>query len=161
MRKRKKIVRYITGVDWDKSSDEFKVPKWKSQKITSAYIKTYQEALPFLYELSGTERLVLDFALFRMDIDNFTTNDSSFKKDLNDFQDVCISSNTINKSFSKLCASGVFLKNDSFGRGLYQVNPLFFFKGTEQSRVKWIRRILEYPFYKENSAMREIHYSGI
>lgn len=158
MRKRKKIVRYITGVDWDKSNHDFKIPKWKSEKVSSSYIKTYEEALPFLIGLSGTDRTVLDFALFRMDIDNFITNDSFFKEDLNSLQEIEISSNTVNKSFSRLCRYGIFLKNDTFGRGLYQVSPLFFFKGSEQSRIKWIRRILEYPFYKENANLRSNYY---
>lgn len=151
-------MRYITGVDWDKSTHDFKIPKWKSEKVSSSYIKTYKEALPFLIELTGTDRVVLDFALFRMDVDNFISNDSFFKEDLNKFYESKISPNTVNKSFSKLFNYGVFLKNDSFGRGLYQVSPLFFFKGSEQSRIKWIRRILEYPFYKENSELRELYY---
>lgn len=159
MKKKRKIVRYISGIDRDKSDEDVKIPRWKSHKVSSSYVKTYKEVLPFLYFLNGSDRVVLDLVLFSMDLNNFVTNDSFFKDNIRK-ADKSISNNTINKSFSKLNSIGILLKNESWGRGLYQVNPVFFFKGSEQLRLRWIRRILEFPFFRDNIELKHLYYSG-
>lgn len=54
---------------------------------------------------------------------------------------------TIHKCFSKLNKSALIDTVDGV-RGLYQVNPLFFFNGSEEQREILIRRNLERPFTK-------------
>lgn len=55
------------------------------------------------------------------------------------------SNSTIHKCFHKLNQSALLNGVDGV-RGLYQVNPLFFFNGNEEMREILIRRNLEKPF---------------
>lgn len=96
-------------------------------------------------KLSRSERILLDFITEEMDENNMITNSIQTRGRFNELltkigQDN-YSDSTIQKCFTGL-VDHHFLEKVK-GRGLYQVSPLFFFKGTEEERVKAIRKNLE------------------
>lgn len=95
--------------------------------------------------LSKSERIFLDFITEEMDDQNLITNGFQTRNKFNNLlrklgQDEYTDS-TIHKCFSGLANQHLITKRK--GRGLYQVSPLFFFKGSEEERVKLIRQNLE------------------
>ena len=95
--------------------------------------------------LSRAERIFLDFITEEMDDHNFITNSIQTR---NKFNALLVkigqepySDSTINRSFANLTKYHLIMKMK--GRGLYQISPVFFFKGPEEQRAKVLRKILE------------------
>lgn len=159
----KKILRYATGIDKERSEEDVTLLTFRSVKIETASVKHYSNHLHILAELSGTNRLVLDFILQEMDSNNYIANNSSFKKNFRrTIEQLGVerdySSSTINNAFGNLKKIFVLLKESDLGRGLYRVNPLYFWKGTERSRLELIRQYREYKFKGENNKVRREYY---
>lgn len=96
-------------------------------------------------QLSKSERILLDFLTEEMDDKNFISNSvqvrDKFNKLLKKMGQDTYADNTIHKCFKKL--TDVELARKTRGRGTYQINPIYFFKGTEEMRQKTIREQLE------------------
>lgn len=96
-------------------------------------------------KLSRSERIFLDFITEEMDDDNYITNSIQIRQRFNSLlkkvgQDT-YSDSTIHKCFTGLAKHNLITKMK--GRGLYQVSPIFFYKGSEEEREKLIRKNLE------------------
>ncbi len=96
-------------------------------------------------KLSRSERIFLDFVSEEMDDNNLITNSFQIRDRFNFLlkkvgQD-SYSDSTIHKCFNGLTEHHLLYKIK--GRGLYQVSPLFFYKGSEEDRAKLIRKNLE------------------
>lgn len=96
-------------------------------------------------KLSRSERIFLDFITEEMDDDNYITNSIQIRQRFNALlkkvgQDT-YSDSTIHKCFTGLAKHNLITKMK--GRGLYQVSPIFFYKGSEEEREKLIRKNLE------------------
>jgi len=98
-------------------------------------------------KLSKSDRILLDFIVEEMDESNYFTNSTQLRSKLNFLLGkICneqYADSTIQKSLKSLCDN--YLVNKIKGRGIYQVNPLYFFKGTEEERQKLLRKTLEEP----------------
>jgi len=96
-------------------------------------------------KLSRAERILLDFITEEMDENNLISNSFQVRGRFNalliKIGQEPYSESTIHKCFSGLADN--YLLNKKKGRGLYQVSPLFFFKGSEEDRAKLIRKNLE------------------
>jgi hypothetical protein len=81
-----------------------------------------------------------------MNEENLVSNDFTTKKNftifIKNFKTPNVLESSINKYFSLFSKLEIALKKN---RGVYQINPIFFFKGTEESRHKLIRTNLEEP----------------
>lgn len=156
--KKIKQLRYITGIDENKSSESILIPKWKVERIETSHVKMYQNALKILPELSPATREVLDFVVHEMDRRNFISNDTSLKKNFQYLQKkhgrVQYTNGTINKSFSELLEKEILVKGKSYGRGTYRVNPIYFSKVSEQERIEQLRAMREAPYKDENNMVR-------
>jgi hypothetical protein len=113
--------------------------------VESAFTKRYFNSLPLLMQLSKSERIFLDFITEEMDDHNFVTNSilirTKFNALLKKMGQETYADSTIHRCFSNL--SKLELIEKVKGRGLYQVSPVFFFKGSEEQRGKVLRAILE------------------
>lgn len=126
-------------------SENLELLRHTSVKIDITFTKRYNNSILLLMRLSRAERIFLDFITEEMDDNNYITNSFQIRNKFNALlkkvgQDQ-YAENTIHKTFKNLVETHL-LKN-CIGRGLYQVNPLFFFKGTEEDRQKCIRKNLE------------------
>jgi len=95
--------------------------------------------------LSKAERIFLDFVTGEMDDQNLITNCFQVREKFNQLlkkigQDK-YSDTTIHRSFANLTKNHLLIKLK--GRGLYQISPVFFFKGSEEQRAKVLRKLLE------------------
>jgi hypothetical protein len=96
-------------------------------------------------KLAKSDRILLDFIVEEMDDCNFISNTFQLRNKIN----LCLAKmgfppyadNTFQKCFKNLTELSLVIKKK--GRGYYQVNPLYFFKGTEEDRQKEIRKNLE------------------
>lgn len=103
-----------------------------------------------------------------MDENNYITNCKQTRNRFNNLikkiGQKLYSDSTINKCFLGLVNNNLLLKQKS--RGLYQVSPLFFFKGTEEKRAKVIRKELEelnkVPInkYRREQIMNKVFFSS-
>lgn len=109
----------------------------------------------------------MDFLSEEMDENNFVSNCKLTRIRFNDLihKIGCetYSESTIHKCFTALTNHNLLIKKK--GRGLYRVNPLFFFKGSEEDRAKIVREELEeinkIPInqYRRNLLMKKEFYS--
>lgn len=113
--------------------------------VESAFVKRYFASFLLLMKLSRSERIFLDFITEEMDDNNYITNSYQIRDKFNylvrKLGQEEYSDSTIHKCFNGLTKH--HLLNKRKGRGLYQVSPLFFFKGSEEDRAKLIRKNLE------------------
>jgi len=116
-----------------------------SIKIPTDHTKRYYGSLVLLMRLSRSERIFLDFITEEMDEKNYITNSIQIRTKFNAIfiraGQKAFSDKTIHRCFAGLLTAELVLK--SKGRGLYQVNPLFYFRGTEIERKKVMRERLE------------------
>lgn len=113
--------------------------------------------------LSKAERIFLDFITEEMDDQNFITNGALTRNRFNALlkkigQD-SYSDSTIHRCFSNLEKHHLISKVQ--GRGLYQISPVFFFKGSEEQRTKVLRAILEKINKEPINKLRHELLSGI
>jgi hypothetical protein len=96
-------------------------------------------------KLSKAERIFLDFITEEMDDHNFITNSiqvrDKFNGLLSKIGQETYSDGTIHRCFANLAKNHLISKMK--GRGLYQISPVFFFKGSEEQRAKVLRNLLE------------------
>ena len=95
--------------------------------------------------LTRAERILLDFITEEMNDKNYISNNSQLRQKFNNLYQSTgqepFADNTIQRCFSGLVKSELIRK--AKGRGSYQVNPMFHFKGSEEQRQKAIREQLE------------------
>ena len=152
MLKRKQKINYLT-IDLEKSKGGLTHLKWVSVMVDTSTVKRYRGALPLLSKLGRCPRSLLDFLIEEMDDKNKVKNDGNLKKRFNRSIDGKYGDVSINKAFAELCDYSLAKKERK--RGVYQINPLYFFKGTEAKRQELIRRNLEKPFLKNISKYRK------
>jgi hypothetical protein len=126
-------------------TEQLELLKFASVQVEGMFTKRYHNSLLSLMKLSRSERIFLDFITEEMDDDNFITNCSQVRNKFNFLlkkigQDT-YSDTTIHRCFANLTTHHLLLKVK--GRGLYQVSPVFFYRGTEEKRAKTLRKILE------------------
>jgi hypothetical protein len=119
--------------------------KFSSVSVEAAFTKRYHNSLLSLMKLSRSERILLDFITEEMDDHNFITNSKQnrdkFNKLLKKIGQETYSDTTIHRCFANLAKHDLI--SNCKGRGLYQVSPVFFFRGSEEERTKVLREILE------------------
>lgn len=146
--KRKAKINYY-AVDVARIADADHIPiKAYSVSVEKQNTKRYHNTIGLLVQLSKCARLLLDFAVERMDQKNLISNDSLLKRDFNYILKKTgqkpYSAITINKGFTELVSREIMINSRS-KKGIYRVRPEFFFNGSEKSREKLIRDILESP----------------
>lgn len=136
--------------------------RFASVSVESAFTKRYFNSLPLLMRLGKAERIFLDFITEEMDDNNFVTNSIQTRNKFNDLLKKIgqepYSESTINRSFANLTKHHLIMKMK--GRGLYQVSPVFFFKGSEEQRAKVLRKILEAINKEPINKIRRAHFIG-
>jgi len=96
-------------------------------------------------KLSRSERIFLDYLTEEMDDDNYIMNSVQVRRKFNallkKMGQETYSDSTLHKCFGGLTETHLLYKLKE--RGLYQVSPIFFYKGSEEDRAKLIRQQLE------------------
>lgn len=110
--------------------------------------KTYFNAQHVLVKLNAQERVFLDYMIEQADNKNKLYVDLDFKDHFCQFlrQKLHFKSvatvNTIDKTLKKFVDLGLVMKEKG-KQAYYRINPKYFWKGSEASRVKVIRNLVE------------------
>lgn len=146
MERKKRKINYLIK-EFKKDKEGIVEIVWASKIVEGSYSKRYANTISLIVKLSPSSNVLLNFILEEMDERNYIGNTKVLKERLNKLlQDSGLktyTSNTINKSFSELHEFKILLRPLKKSRGLYQVNPEYFFNGTEKEREKAIRTYLE------------------
>lgn len=159
MKSRKKTVRYAKGTKKDQADADIIELEFSSILIETDHTKTFDNHIHLLLRLTPSSRNLLDYIVMVMTRDNDILNSSLFKDQFRKTQKQAgqktISDSSINNCFSELKDCYILLKDSQKKRGTYIVNPVYYWKGTQQTRAKKVRQIKEDPFYIENKITRQ------
>lgn len=126
--------------------ENLEILRHTSVLVEIEFVKRYNNSILLLMGLSRAERILLDYITEEMDDDNFIINSIHFRNKFNyllkKIGQPVYATNTIQKCFTSLTYNHLLLPIKG-GKGCYQVNPLFFFKGSEEDRQKLVRKNLE------------------
>ncbi|WP_456867593.1 hypothetical protein [Galbibacter sp. BG1] len=146
MKRKKKQVKYLY-FDYKNKQDGIYKPQWLTKTVEAGYSKRYMNTILLLLKLSKPSMILIHFLVEQMDERNYVANHGFIKDKFNELLSSLdqkpYADNTINKCFSELTKNNILLKPLKKPRGVYQVNPEYFFNGTEEERVKCIRAYLE------------------
>ncbi len=151
MKTHKTKISYISECYEDYGTD-IKLLKFKSAMVMTSCIKRYKNNMHKTASLPPSARNLLDYLIQVMNADNEIQNSALLRQSYISFMKKSCSMDckeeTINKGFQLLKANDLLIsfKNK---RGLYTVNPLYFYCGTEAKRKKLIKRLLNLTSEKQ------------
>ncbi len=160
-------VRFVKSID---IVDGMSFPRFGAKNIECSATKRYHNTLMLLFSLPECSRNLMDYIMDKMTDDNIVNSNqytrdlfnsniysawfehfkldvkkkqsSNFGLDANElalkkkYSDI-----TIRKAFSTLKEKGLILQQT---RGVYMVNPEYFFKKSESSRIEKVKMYLEF-----------------
>lgn len=145
--KDKKVkIKYIKS--WHKHKSGIKTPNYHYKKVSSSHYKRYYNTLCVLAGVGGCARNMLDYCCERMDNNNIIPSNSEFRRqfiqDVNKWTDgdLIYTDASVKRAIYVLTQKELLLKTQK--RGSLKVNPEYFFKGSEVSRINNISMILEF-----------------
>jgi len=117
----------------------------KRIRFKSIGYKTYFNCQHLLMQLNSEERGVLDFLIENADDKNLVLVNDTTKSEYCAFllkvSQVSTSKNVVAKAVSKLASIGLILA-EPLVRGLYRVNPKYFWSGSEKKRLQVIEQTI-------------------
>lgn len=129
----------------DKAGNPIVIPDFDYVTATKSYTRRYRNCLYMLMGIDGCPRKLIDYLVDNMSENNIVGNNSMTR---NGFVDACkkakiseYSQSTVKEAFKDLSRVGFLIP---LQRGFYAVNPLYFFGGEENERVKMIKLTLEF-----------------
>jgi hypothetical protein len=109
-------------------------------------VKRYYHTLFRLLQLTGCDRIYLDWLTEVMGTDNSVyINDDEMLRFITSVSEMGVEYkvSTVKQAFKRLRARNLLLKTKK-ASGLFHVNPIFFSKGTERERLQNIRMLMEF-----------------
>jgi hypothetical protein len=123
-------------------------PRYTTKVVTILHTKRFHNCIGLMARLSKCARILLDFITERMDEENLIENNATFKTEFNRLLlqtgNVAYSENMINRAFTELSKHHLIDKQKR--RGLYKINPLFFFNETLSERNTKLIKYFEEPW---------------
>jgi hypothetical protein len=116
-------------------------------RVKKDCFKTYFNAQHVLIKLTGVERCFLEYLIEHADMQNLVYVDVYFKENYLRFLKDKLhlktvpAQNKLNKILRKLLDMGLLMKEDN-KQAFYRVNPKYFWKGSESSRLETIRGLI-------------------
>jgi hypothetical protein len=142
---RKKVkIKYVAG--WLEESG-YKIPKFGYKEISGVHTKRYHNCLYLLAGLNASCRDLMDFLCEVMDKDNKIYSNEKVRQDFIGFisgltrQEVVYTHNTVKKAYRILSEKSLLIP---LTRGVFMVNPEFFFKKGDKERIEAIELILNF-----------------
>lgn len=131
-------------VDRNQKEKSPKEISWRTLFVEGDYVKSFTSIIGLLKNLSTCEILLLYYLVNEMDNGNIVQNTKKLKESFNKFAARKPYSDTsLNRAFKKLADEKILIRLNQRVRGMYKVNPLYFFRGDNESRIKEIRIDLE------------------
>lgn len=132
-------------VHTNKKGETIVLPEYDFVTATRSHTKRYRNCLYVLMGIDGCPRKLIDYLVDNMSDNNTVGNNSMTRSG---FIAACekasipvYTQNTVKEAFKQLATAGFLIP---LQRGFYRVNPLYFFAGEENDRVKMIKMTLEF-----------------
>lgn len=122
--------------------------------VTTSCTKRYHNCIYLLFNLANSTRNLLDYLCENMDENNMIRSDIYIINNFIEFISkvtkgkVNYSVNTVKSSFMKLKKKGLLIQ---LSRGMFKVNPKFFFRGDEKDRLNQIKLLIMFDNNKDTS----------
>jgi hypothetical protein len=145
-KKTKKLIKYCSQLITDEATG-YLLPEYSHSNIVMSATKRYHNCLYLLAKLNNCSRSLIDWLSEQMDIDNIIYSNAVVRQKYIDYilkitsGDIKYVDITVKKAFKTLSERGLILKQQ---RGVFQVNPEYFFIGTEKERENKIVLRLEF-----------------
>lgn len=149
----------------DRANDKkgFKAVKWVTGHVEGDYVKNYNGLVSLLTGTTSNGNYLLNYLVKVMDDRNRVRNTTELKKKYRQFNKKnggkIYSDTSINRAFKELSDKNILYKLKRL-RGLYRVNPQFFSKNDEDTRIKLIRYDLEKKEFYAINTMRALTYDA-
>jgi hypothetical protein len=121
------------------------VSVFETKKVNNTCIKRFFNNMHKTASLSPASRNLIDYMVEHMNRDNEIENSQLFKMEFTEFMKKTCSINytghTVNKGFQALKKADILISFDKM-RGVYILNPLYFFKGSEIKRKALLQKML-------------------
>ena len=138
-----------------------KIPRRSYHSVNDSFVKTYQDALAIVLCLPDCASSLIQYLASKMSDDNVVHHNKFTRESFNKYiysiwldhfkqegeenphelaKEKTYKDNTIKKSFSTLAEKNLIVPKT---RGVYIVNPEYFFKKGEEARYKKIKMTLE------------------
>lgn len=145
MKNVKRVINFKSGYVDDEG---IILPDYKSIKVSNSYVKRYRDALFKIIKLQGCPRNLVDWLVDQMDektnhIYNTQYTRSDFLRYVAKYTkgQVKYSDGTVKNAFVELEKRSLLIK---VNKGVYQVNPEYFFIGSEDERIDAIKLTMEF-----------------
>jgi len=138
-------------------SDDYKEGVFETFEYAMTGVKRYHHSLFRLIDLTGCDRIFLDWLTEVMGSDNSVyINEDEIKRFIATVANtgVVYKVSSVQQSFKRLRARNLLLKTKK-ASGLFHVNPIFFSKSSEKEREHTIRMVMEFDT-KEDSESNKI-----
>ena len=122
-----------------------KVPVFRYKKVMITSVRRFNNCLHKTAGLPPFARNLLDYIIQVMNKENEIQNTHLFRRDyiymMSSNCGINYPENTVNKGFQVLKKNDILISFDK-KRGVYIVNPLYFFCGTDYNRNKFLTKLL-------------------
>lgn len=151
MKKKEELkIRYRSGISHKGTikGEPYIEPTYDFVNASTSCIKRYNNALMLLAGIDGCEKSLMDWLADNMTEGNYVNNNEltrnafiSFHKKHGKGKTKSYSDKTVSIAFQRLNAADFLI---SVTRGVYMVNPLYYYAGDDASRVKAIKMVMEF-----------------
>lgn len=155
-------VKYISKIVAD--DDAFRAQKYETKLVTSTFVKKYYNVLASLAGLNPCSRDLIDYLTEVMDDNNYVYNNSLVRKAFLDYLEkvtkqpdgtfITYSDVNIKKSYQYLTERNCLIK---LTKGMFKVNPEFYFRADEKKRLGSIKLLLEFQKGFRNYKMETLY----
>ena len=144
--------------------DGINIPKYKYKDISQDFVRVYYSTFAVLAGLNPCSRDLMDYLLETMNDDNIVmSNEYSRNNFLDELKQNTVqpdgsfveySDSNIKKAYQTLTERRCLFK---IKRGVYKVNPEYYFKKSEIKRLESIKLLLEFECGVRDSSMQLIY----
>lgn len=152
-------ITWIEGIRLDAEEDGFIQKSWetKYQNVVVSSVKRYYNCLYLLAKLSPCARNLMDYLSETMDKDNLVRSSEhdrlafiGFMSEITS-EEINYGHQVVKNAYTELADKNLLLRKH---KGLYKVNELYFFKGSDAKRIKSIRLQIEIGSGKNSEDFR-------
>lgn len=141
-----KKIKYCSELTVDKETG-YILPEYAYSDLVMNSTKRYHNCIYLLARLNKCSRDLLDWLTEQMDDNNIIYSNSVVRQKFRDFvkevtkEEISYADVTIKTAFKTLVNRDLLIPKQ---RGVYQVNPEYFFKGSEKDRISKVILKLEF-----------------
>jgi hypothetical protein len=156
-----KKVRYIKSI---RNFEGVNIPTFKNKDLDKLFVKQYYSTLHTLAGLNACSRDLINYLITVMDNDNVVRNDSYLRmKFVNaikestrqlDGVELTYADSNVRNAFAALTKRDCLIK---LSKGVYKVNPEFYFRKDEVRRIEAIKLCLEFKSGVRDANMKLVY----